>query len=77
MTNTGNEENGGQTVMKTMDFSAYDSSMKRENDDSNVNVMIKQLCAKSDVVSRFVLRLSGMIDQIHVAFCLMRVSLLL
>ena len=42
-------------MMKTMDFSAYDSSMKRECDDRNVNVMIKQLCAKSDVVSRFVL----------------------
>ena len=50
--------------------------MKRECDDRNVNVMIKQLCAKSDVVSRFVLRLSGMVDQIHVAFCLMLVSLL-
>ena len=77
MMNTGNEENGNQTVMKTMDSSAYDSSMKRECDDRNVNVMIKQLCAKSDVVSRFVLRLSSMIDQIHVAFCLMLVSLLL
>ena len=30
MMNTGNEKNGDQTVMKTMDFSAYDSSMKRE-----------------------------------------------
>ena len=77
MMNTWNEENGDQTVMKTMDFSAYDSSKKRECDDRNVNVMIKQLCAKSDVVSWFVLRLSGMSDQIHVAFCFMLVSLLL
>ena len=77
MMNTGNEVKGDQTVMRTMDFSAYDSSMKREYDDRNVNVMIMQLCAKSDVVSRFALRLSGMIDQIHVAFCLMLVSLLL
>ena len=77
MMNTGNEENGDQTVMKTVDFSTYDSSMKRECDDRNVNVMMKQLCAKSDVVSRFVLRLSGVIDQIHVALCLMLVSLLL
>ena len=77
MTNTGNEENGDQTVMKTMDFSAYDSSMKRERGDRKVNVMIKQLCAKSDVVSRFVFRLSGMIDQLHVAFFLVLVSLLL
>ena len=75
--NTGNEDNGNETVMKTMDFSAHDSSMKRECDDRNVNVMIKQLCAKSDVASRFVFRLSGMIDQLHVAFCLMLVSLLL
>ena len=55
-----------------MDFSAYDSSMEREYDDSDVSVMIKQLCAKSDVISRFVVRLSGMIDQLqHEAKCCM------
>ena len=64
MMNIGNEENGNQTVMKTMDFSAFDSSMKREYDDSDVNVMIKQLCAKSDVISLFVFRLSGTVDQL-------------
>ena len=72
MMNAGNEENGDQTMMKTMDFSAHDSSMKREYDDSNLNVMIKQLCAKSDVISRFVSSLSGMIDQLqHEAKCCM------
>ena len=53
------------------------SSMRKECDDRDVNVMIKQLCAKSDVVSRFVFRLSGMIDQLHVAFCFKLVSLLI
>ena len=77
MMNTGNEETGDQRVVKTMDFSAYDSSVKRECDDRDVNVMIKQLCAKSDVVSRFVFHLSDVIEQLHVAFCLMLVSLLM
>ena len=37
MMNTRNEENGDQTVMKTTDFSACDSSVKRECDDRNVS----------------------------------------
>ena len=39
--NTWNEENGHETVMETMGFSAHDSSMKRECVDRNTNVMIK------------------------------------
>ena len=54
-----------------------DNTKRKENDDSDGSVMIKQLCAKSDVISSFVFRLSGMIDQLHLAFCLMLVSLLM
>ena len=53
MMNTGNEENGDQTVMETMGFSTYDPSMKRECDDRNVNVMIKSLMSFPGLSSVF------------------------
>ena len=75
MKNAGNEESRVQTTMKMNDFSVYDSSMEREHDDSDVSVLIKQMCAKSDIISRFVFHLSGtkgMIDKLqHEAGCCM------
>ena len=69
------QESKDQTMMKMMDFSVYDSSMEREHDDSDVSVVIKQMCAKSDIISRFVFHLSGlknMIDKLqHEAECCM------
>ena len=60
MKNAGNEEGRDQTMMKMMGFSVYDSSMERDHDDSDVSAMIKQICAKSDIISRFLFHLSGM-----------------
>ena len=33
-----------------MGFSVHDSSMERDHDDSDVSAMIKQICAKSDII---------------------------
>ena len=62
MKNAGNEESRDQTMMKMMGFSVSGSSMKRDHEDSDVSDMIKQMCAKSDIISRFVFHLSGMKD---------------
>ena len=73
MKNAGNEKSRDQTMMKMMGFSVPGSSMERDHDDSDVSVMIKQMCAKSDIMSPFVFHLSGMKDTIdrlqHEAEC--------
>ena len=55
---------GDQTVMKMMGFSVFGSSVKRDHSDSDLNDTKKQVCAKSDTLSRFVSHLSGMKDTI-------------
>ena len=60
----GNEANGDQTLMKMMGFSVFGSSVKRDHSDSDMSDMIKQVCAKSDIFSRFVSHLSDMKDTI-------------
>ena len=59
MKNAGNEESRDHTMMKMMCF-----SVQRDHDDSDVSDMIKQVYAKSDIISRFVCHLSGMKDTI-------------
>ena len=65
MKNAGNEEARDQTIMKMMGFSVHDSSMERDHDDSDVSAMIKQICAKSDIISQFVFHLSGMKNKVN------------
>ena len=72
MRNAGSES-GIPTMMKTMGFGDCDSSMERERDDSDVSIMIQQICAKSVVISQCVFYLSGMTDQLqHETKCCMR-----
>ena len=49
-------------MMEMMSIGDCDSSMERECD---VSILIKQICAKSDVMSQCVLCLSGMTDQLR------------
>ena len=62
-------------TMKMMGFSVFCSSMERDHNDSDLSDMIQQVCAKSDIISRFVFHLSGMKDTIdrlqHEAECCM------
>ena len=51
--------------MEMMSIGDCDSSMKREYDDNDMSILIKQICAKSDVISKCVLCLSGMTDQLR------------
>ena len=60
--NTGSEKSGNQTMIEMMNIGDCDSSMERECD---VSVLIKQICAKSDVMSQCVLCLSFMTDQLR------------
>ena len=57
--NTGSEKSGNQTMMETMSTGDCVSSMERD-----VSILIKQVCAKSDVMSQCVPCLSGMTDQL-------------
>ena len=52
--NTGSEKSGNQTMIEMMSIGDCDSSMERECD---VSILIKQICAKSDVMSQCVLSL--------------------
>ena len=60
--NTGRERSGNQTMTEGMSIGKFELSMERECD---VNVLIKQICAESDVMSQCVLCLSGMTDQLQ------------
>ena len=60
--NTGSEKSGNQTMMDMMSIGDCDSSMERECD---VSILIKQMCAESDVMSQCVLCFSGMTDQLR------------
>ena len=60
--NTGREKSGKQTMTERMSIGECDLSMERECD---VNVLIKQICAGSDVMPQCVLCLSGMTDQLR------------
>ena len=60
--NTGREKSGNQAMTEMMSIGDCDSSMERECD---VSILIKQICAGSDVMSQCVLCLSGMMDQLR------------
>ena len=60
--NTGRERSGNLTMTEGMSTGKCELSMERECD---VNVLIKQTCAGSDVMSQCVLCLSGMTDQLR------------
>ena len=60
--NIGREKSGNQTMIEMMSIGDCDSSMEKERD---VSILIKQICAKSDVMSQCVLCLSGMTDQLR------------
>ena len=60
--NTGRERSGNQTMTEGMSIGKCNLSMERECD---VNVLIKKICAGSDVMSQCVLCLSGMTDQLR------------
>ena len=60
--NTGREKSGHQTMTEGMSIGECDLSMERECDE---NVLIKQICAGSDVMSQCVQCLSDMTDQLR------------
>ena len=62
MRNTGRQRSGNQTMTEGMSIGKCELSMERECD---VNVLIKQICAGSDVMSQCVLCLSCMTDQLR------------
>ena len=64
MKNAGNETSGDQTMMRMVGFSVFGSSVERDHNDSDLIDMIKQVCARSDIISRFVFHYSGMKDTI-------------
>ena len=53
--NAGSERSRNQSLMEMMSIGDCDSSMKRECDDNDMSFLIKQICAKSDVISQCVL----------------------
>ena len=63
--NAGSASSRNQTMMEMMSIGDCDSSMTRECDDNDMSILIKQICAKSDVISQCVLCLSGMTDQLR------------
>ena len=63
--NAGSERSRNKTMMDMMSIGDCDSSMNRECDDNDMSILIKQICAKSDIISQCVLCLSGMTDQLR------------
>ena len=59
----GREGSRNQTMMEMMSIGDCDSSMKRECDDNDMSILIKQICAKSDVISQCVLCLAAAYDE--------------
>ena len=60
--NNGRDKSGNQTMTEGMSIDKCELSMERECD---MSVLIKQICTGSDVMSKCVLCLSGMTDQLR------------
>ena len=63
--NAGSESSRNQMMMEMMGAGDCDSSIKRECDDNDMSILIKQNRAKSYVISQCVLCLTGMTDQLR------------